>query len=64
MIDNKGNKINSFGHSSKPIVKKHSLDEIHYDLLPEDKKAIILKLLYLFSYYSSKVSRHSYDDLP
>jgi len=64
MIDNKGNRINSFGYSSKSIVKKHPLDEIHYHLLSEHKKTIILNLLYLFSYYSSKVSRHSYDDLP
>lgn len=35
----------------------------HYKNLNEDKKNIINKLLYLFTFYSSKISKYSYKEL-
>lgn len=35
----------------------------HYNHLNSDKKTIINKLLYLFTFYSSKISKYSYREL-
>lgn len=41
--------------------KKHAFDDVHFDNLPEEKQSILRKLLYLFTFYSGKASKHSYD---
>lgn len=62
-MDNRGNRISSFHTKGSTHIKKHAYDDVQFDSLPEDKKSIVTKLLYFFTFQSAKVSKHSYDDL-
>lgn len=54
MIENKTIKIPN---------REYPLEDVQYDLLPEEKRAIVKKLCYLFIYYASKGSKHNYHEL-
>ena len=54
MIENKTIKIPN---------REFPLEDVQYDLLPEEKRAIVKKLCYLFIYYASKGSKHNYHEL-
>lgn len=57
MSFNKTNKSNS-------PTKSSPLEAPSYNKLKLDKKAVVKKLLYLFTYYSARSSRYSYNELP
>ncbi len=57
MSFNKTNKSNS-------PTKSSPLEAPSYNKLKLDKKAVVKKLLYLFTYYSGRSSRYSYNELP